>query len=100
MDIFLPQELGRLRNEFNATSRTGTKASTALEFESRLRATLENKNITLESELAKAWEQTKSLMERLATIEADKGQLERELERVSYSSLTKTPFYDFHYNIV
>lgn len=66
------------------TSRTGAKASTALEFESRLRETLENKNITLESELAKAWAQAKSLMERLATIEADKGQLERELERVSY----------------
>jgi hypothetical protein len=78
------QELGQLRSEFNATSRTGTKATTALEFESRLRETLENKNSTLESELAKAWGQTKSLMERLATIEADKGQLERELERVSW----------------
>ncbi|CAB3979175.1 Hypothetical predicted protein [Paramuricea clavata] len=77
------EELGHLRSEFNATSRTGTKASTALEFESRLRQTLENKNSTLESELAKAWGQTKSLMERLATIEADKGQLERELERKS-----------------
>lgn len=65
------------------TSRTGAKASTALEFESRLRETLENKNSTLESELGKAWGQTKSLMERLATLESDKGQLERELERVS-----------------
>ena len=64
------------------TSRSGAKASTALEFESRLRETLENKNITLEAELAKAWGQTKSLMERLATIEADKSQLEREFERV------------------
>ena len=64
------------------TSRTGAKASTALEFESRLRETLENKNSTLETELAKALGQTKSLMERLATIEADKSQLERELERV------------------
>lgn len=64
------------------TSRTGAKASTALEFESRLRETLENKNSTLETELAKAWGQTKSLMERLATIEADNGQLQRELERV------------------
>ena len=64
------------------TSRTGAKTSTALEFESRLRETLEHKNSTLESELAKAWNQTKSLMERLATLEADKGQLERDLERV------------------
>lgn len=63
-------------------SRSGAKTSTALEFESRLRETLENKNNTLETELAKAWSQTKSLMERLATLEADKGQLERELERV------------------
>jgi ABC-type phosphate transport system auxiliary subunit len=44
---------------------------------------LENKNSTLESELAKALGQTKSLMDRLATMEADKDQLERELERVS-----------------
>lgn len=64
------------------TSRTGAKTSTALEFESRLRETLQNKNSTLEAELSKAWSQTKSLMERLATLEADKGQLERELERV------------------
>ena len=71
-----------MRSEFNVTSRTGAKASTALEFESRLRETLENKNSTLETELAKALGQTKSLMERLATIETDKSQLERELERV------------------
>lgn len=75
------EELNNIRNEFNMTSRTGAKTSTALEFESRLRETLEHKNNTLESELAKAWSQTKSLMERLATLEADKGQLERELER-------------------
>ena len=83
LDCILPlQELSHLRSEFNVTSRTGAKASTALEFESRLRETLENKNSTLETELAKALGQTKSLMERLATIETDKSQLERELERV------------------
>ena len=76
------QELNHLQNELNMKSRSGAKTSTALEFESRLRETLENKNNTLEAELAKAWGQTKSLMERLATLEADKGQLERELERV------------------
>ena len=76
------QELNHSQNELNMKSRSGAKTSTALEFESRLRETLENKNNTLETELAKAWSQTKSLMERLATLEADKGQLERELERV------------------
>lgn len=93
--MFLFQELNRLRSEFNTTSRTGAKASTALEFESRLRETLENKNVTLENELTKAWEQTKSLMERLATIESDKGQLERDYERVKWinkqSFLSKFP---------
>jgi flagellar basal body rod protein FlgG len=80
---FTLQELNLLRHELSNVSTTGTKASTALEFESKMRGTLENRASHLESELTKAWGQIKELTERASGLEATKRHHEIELDRVS-----------------
>ena len=71
-----------MRSDLSNISNSGTKASTALEFESRLRGSLENRTAQLETELTKAWEQIKDLTEKVSTAEATKRHLEIELDKV------------------
>lgn len=77
------QELSALRTELTNASHSGTKASTALEFESKMRGSLENRTAQLESELSRAWEQIKELSEKGSTLETTKRQLEIELDKVA-----------------
>ena len=85
--LSLIQELSSLRTELTNASHSGTKASTALEFESKMRGSLENRMVQLESELSKAWEQVKELTEKVSTLEATKRQLEIGLDKVNLFSL-------------
>ncbi|XP_068754666.1 myosin-11-like [Montipora capricornis] len=75
------EELSTLRTELTNASHSGTKASTALEFESKMRGSLENRTAQLESELSKAWEQVKELSDKVSTLETSKRQLEIELDK-------------------
>lgn len=75
------EELIALRAELSSASHTGTKASTALEFESKMRGSLENRTAQLESELSKAWEQIKELSEKGSMLETTKRHLEIELDK-------------------
>lgn len=75
------EELSTLRTELSNASHSGTKASTALEFESKIRGNLENRTAQLESELSRAWEQMKELSEKVSTLEATKRQLEIDLDK-------------------
>ena len=81
----LLQELIALRAELTNASHTGTKASTALEFESKMRGSLENRTAQLESELSRAWEQIKDLSEKASMLETTKRYLEIELDKVHKS---------------
>lgn len=75
------EELIALRAELTNASHTGTKASTALEFESKMRGSLENRTAQLENELSKAWEQIKELSEKGSMLETTKRHLEIELDK-------------------
>ena len=77
------QDLSSIRQDLSSVSNSGTKASTALEFESRLRGSLESRTAQLETELTKAWEQIKELTEKVSTAETTKRHLEIELDKVS-----------------
>ena len=81
----LLQELIALRAELTNASHTGTKASTALEFESKMRGSLENRTAQLESELSRTWEQIKDLSEKASMLETTKRHLEIELDKVHKS---------------
>ena len=81
--ILVIQELSALRTELTNASHSGTKASTALEFESKMRGSLENRTAQLESELSKAWEQIKDLSEKVSMLETTKRHLEIELDKVA-----------------
>ncbi|XP_032239746.2 myosin-11 [Nematostella vectensis] len=75
------EELSSLRQELSNVSTTGTKASTALEFESKIRGSLEARTNHLESELTRAWEHNKELTTAVSNLEANKRHLEVELDR-------------------
>ncbi|KAJ7379582.1 protein of unknown function (DUF4686) [Desmophyllum pertusum] len=75
------EELIGLRAELSNASHTGTKASTALEFESKMRGSLENRTAQLESELSRAWEQIKDMSEKGSMLETTKRHLEIELDK-------------------